>query len=291
MKVVITGGSGALGQQVIAELAAAGHEPFNLDQKAHPSGFRPTCIADLRNEGSLYQAFIGADAVIHLAAHIAPGLVPDSTTFNDNCALTYNVLNAASGVGIKRVIIGSSIGAYGYLYGPVGETPEYLPIDESHRCIPVDPYGLSKLVGERIADSFCTSGRMTAVSLRFPGINYDPTFQRIRGFMADPANRQRGFWSYVDVRDAARGCRLALETLLQGHHVFNMAARNSNMREPTVQLVKRFFPRLKDVRRESVTNWSGIDSSKAEQMLGFRAEHMWEGIANTTYGCEKVCEN
>ncbi len=138
MKVVVTGGSGLLGQQVITELAAAGHDLLNLDRKPHPDGFRPTWVADLRSEGSLYQAFAGAGGVIHLAAHIAPGLAPDSDTFNDNVMLTYNVFKAASDMGVARVVFASSIGAYGYLYGPVGTAPDRLPVDETHRCIPVD---------------------------------------------------------------------------------------------------------------------------------------------------------
>ena len=276
MKVVVTGGSGLLGVQVIAELAAAGHAPFNLDRKPHPDGFRPTWVADLRDAGSLYEAFKGADAVIHLAAHIAPGLAPDCATFNDNVALTYNMFKAASDLGVQRVVFASSIGAYGYLYGPVGLAPDWLPLDESHRCVPVDPYGLSKVVGERIAESFCSGGRMTAASLRFPGINYDPSFRRIEGYMADPGHRKRGFWSYVDVRDAARGCRLAAEAQLAGHKVFNMAAPGSNMREPTAELARRFFPGLKDLRGAPGKNWSGIDSGRAELLLGFRAEHVWE---------------
>ena len=276
MKVVVTGGSGLLGQQVIAELAAAGHEPFNLDRKPHPQGFRPTWISDLRSEGSLYQAFAGAEAVIHLAAHMAPGLAPDCATFNDNVTLTYNVFKAASDMGVSRVVFASSIGAYGYLYGPVGVAPDYLPIDESHRCVPVDPYGLSKVVGETIAGSFCAGGRMTAASLRFPGVNYDRTFQRFKGIVADPDSRQRGFWSYVDARDAARGCRLALEAPFAGHQVFNMAAPGSNMRESTAELANRFFPGLKELRRATAGNWSGIDSTKAQGVLGFHAEHAWE---------------
>lgn len=276
MRVVVTGGSGLLGRQVIAELGAAGHEVFNIDRKPHPDGFRPTWVADLRSIGSLYQAFTGANAVIHLAAHVAPGLAPDSDTFNDNVALTYNVFKAAADTGLSRVVFASSIGAYGYLYGPVGTAPDYLPLDEAHRCVPVDAYGLSKVVGERIADSFCSGGRMSAASLRFPGINYDPSFKRIEGFMGNPGHRQRGFWSYVDVRDAARGCRLALETGFSGHEIVNMAAPASNMREPTAELAKRFFPALQELRGAPGVNWSGIDSTKARSLLGFRAEHVWE---------------
>ena len=277
MKVVVTGGSGALGRQLIADLAAAGHQALNIDRVPHPQGFKPTWVADLRSEGALYQALAGAEAVVHLAAWVAPGLAPDTATFNDNVSMTYNVFKAASDLGVRRVVSASSIGAYGYLYGPVGVTPDYLPMDEAHRCVPVDPYGLSKVAGEAIADSFCRKGSMSAASLRLAGVNYDPTFERIRGFMKDPGFRQRGFWSYIDVRDAARGCLLALEADFEGHERFNMAAARSNMREDTRELIGRYFPALKDIRDASgAGNWCGIDSGKAARVLGFRADHVWD---------------
>jgi nucleoside-diphosphate-sugar epimerase len=80
----------------------------------------------------------------------------------------------------------------------------------------------------------------------------------------------------VDVRDAARGCILALEADFEGHERFNMAAAGSNMREGTPQLIGRFFPALKEIRNASGANWSGIDSSKAARVLGFRANHVWD---------------
>jgi nucleoside-diphosphate-sugar epimerase len=276
MKIVVTGGSGALGQQVISELSGHGHDVLNLDRVPHPCGFRPSWTVDLANPGPLHEACVDADGIIHLAAHIAPNLTSDSITFNSNVALTYNVLKSASDMAVRRVVIASSISAYGFLYGPANWTPDYLPIDEKHPCRPVDSYGLSKIVGETIADSFARRDGMTIVSLRFPGVNYDPSYQRIKSFMSDPAHRRSGFWSYLDVRDAAMACRLALEANLSGHHVFNATAPTSNMREPTPELIRRFYPEMKDVRRSDNTNWCGIDSSKAEREFGFRAQHAWE---------------
>jgi nucleoside-diphosphate-sugar epimerase len=276
MKIVVTGGSGGLGQQVISELGAHGHEVLNLDRVPHPGGFRPSWTVDLTAPGALHEACANAGGIIHLAAYIAPNLTSDSTTFNSNVTLTYNVLKAASDMTVGRVVIASSISAYGFLYGPASWTPDYLPIDENHPCRPVDSYGLSKVVGETIADSFARRNEMTIVSLRFPGVNYDPSYQRIKTLMSDPGYRRNGCWSYVDVRDAAMACRLALEAKLSGHHVFNVAVPSSNMREPTPELIRRFYPQLKDVRRSDNTNWCGIDSGKAERELGFRAKHVWE---------------
>jgi nucleoside-diphosphate-sugar epimerase len=78
------------------------------------------------------------------------------------------------------------------------------------------------------------------------------------------------------VRDAAEACRLALEAAPPGHTIFNVAAPTSNMREPTDELLKQYLPRVKKSGNGLVGNWSGMNSSKAERMLGFRAQHVWE---------------
>lgn len=276
MKVVVTGGSGALGQKVVEELCAHGHTVLAIDRKPHPAGHRPSWSADLLDAGAVFEALAGADAVVHLAAHIAPGFAPDTSTFNENVALTYNVLKAAHSCGLRRVVLASSIAAYGFLYARHAQMPDYLPIDEAHPCSPTDPYGLSKVVAERLADSFARLG-LDIVSLRLPGINYDPAFRRLLGLMNNPAFRAPGFWTYVDVRDAAAACRLAAEASTAGHHVLNVAAPNSNMREPTPSLIRRFFPSLTDIRG-GAGNWSGMDSRRAEAELGFRAVHTWDRL-------------
>lgn len=279
MKIVVTGGSGQLGQQVIRELCEHGHDVLSLDRSPHSGGFTPSRAVDLRDPDNVSEACTKADGIVHLAAHIAPNIVSDAATFNDNVNLTYNALKAASDAGMRRIVVASSISAYGFLYGPPGKTPDYLPIDENHPCEPTDPYGLSKLVGETIAESFTRRDGTAIVSLRFPGINYDPSFQRIKKLMSDPGFRRSGFWSYIDVRDAAIACRLAIESNLSGHPVFNAAAPTSNMKEPTKELIERFFPDLQDIRNQEDTNWSGIDSTKAESELGFRAQITWEQAA------------
>jgi nucleoside-diphosphate-sugar epimerase len=278
MKVVVTGGSGLLGRRVVADLTAHGYEVLSLDRSPHPDGFKPAWSVDLLNVGHLYEACRGAGAIVHLAAYIAPNLTSDTNTFNSNVALVYNALKVAADLKIARAVVASSTAAYGYLYGPRGMVPDYLPVDEDHPCRPVDPYGLSKVVGERIADSFASTGTTSVASLRFPGVNYDPACKLIFERQANPAFRTPGFWAYVDARDAARACRLALEADFSGHRIWNIAAPTGNMREPTTELVARFLPGVKDVRPGSDPLWSGIDSSRAERELGFKAEHVWQGV-------------
>lgn len=275
MKIVVTGSSGQFGQHVVRNLTAVGHDILGVDRVANPS-LRPSWVCDLSRTGDLFEAFAGAEAVVHLAAIPAPNLAPDSVTFNNNVNATYNVLKVAADLKIRKVVVASSIAAYGFLYARKMPQPKYLPLDEDHPCQPTDSYGLSKLVGETIADSFATQTGASIASLRLPGINFDPEFRLIKERLSNPWYRLPGFWTYIDARDAARACRLGLEAGPPGHIIFNAAAPTSNMREPTDDLLKQYLPSVKKNKNGLVGNWSGMDSSKAERILGFRAQHVWE---------------
>lgn len=277
MKIVVTGGSGRLGQHVVQELLGRGHEVLSLDRVESPTKPCPSWITDLTRSGDVYQALKGADGVIHLAAHQAPNLVADSETFSNNVVSTYNVLKAASDLGVRRVVLASSVAAYGFTYAPRLWPPEYLPLDERHPCKPQDPYGLSKVVGEQTANSFAEQGNMAISSLRLAGINFDLSYETFPERWQDPGGRRvGGFWSYVDARDASVACRLALEATFTGHKAFNVAAPTSSMREPTHELVRRYVPGAPRVKEGLSGNWSGVDSTKARSVLGFKAEHVWE---------------
>ncbi|HWO41976.1 MAG TPA: NAD(P)-dependent oxidoreductase [Candidatus Eisenbacteria bacterium] len=276
MKVVVTGGSGRLGRHLVRHLVERGYQVLSLDRAPPPEPLCPSWMVDLTRASNLYEALRGAGGVVHLGAYQAPNLAPDTETFANNITATYNVLKAAADLGVKRVVIGSSIAAYGFLYAPALWTPEYLPLDEHHPCRPQDPYGLSKKLGEEIADSFAVSHPMTISSLRLAGINFDPTFETFPQRWLEPEKRRNGFWSYVDVRDAVTACRLALERDHAGHEIFNVAAPTSAMREPTAELIRRFIPDLKRVNEGVTENWSGLDSSKAQKVLGLRCEHLWQ---------------
>jgi nucleoside-diphosphate-sugar epimerase len=276
MKIVVTGGSGRLGQHVVDELLAHGHAVLSLD-RVPPAVVRcPAWVADLTRSGDAYQALQGADGVVHLAAWQAPGLTADTETFANNVSATYNVLKAASDLGVRHAVVASSIAAYGLIYARTLEPPDYLPLDEAYPCKPQDPYGLSKVVGEQIADSFARLGGMSIASLRFPGVVFDLSYESIRERWRDPSVRRGGFWSYVDARDAARACRLAVEADLDGHQVFNVAAPTSLMREPTTELLRRYGLEPRRLKEGLAGNWSAMDSAKAARVLRYRAEHQWQ---------------
>lgn len=275
MKIAVTGSSGRLGRQVMQNLTAAGHQVLGIDRIAD-SAMQPSWVCDLTRSGDLFEAFADREAVVHLAAVSAPNLMPDSVTFNNNVAALYNVLKVAAALGIGRIVIASSIAAFGFLYARKMPEPDYLPLDEEHPCQPTDCYGLSKRVGEMIADSFAAQTDASISSLRLPGVNFDPQFKLIKERFGDPQYRLPGFWTYIDARDAAEACRLALEKAPHGHAIFNVAAPTSNMPVPTDALLERYLPSVKKKQDALKGNWSGMDSGKAERILGFRAQHVWE---------------
>jgi nucleoside-diphosphate-sugar epimerase len=276
-KVVVTGGSGRLGQFVIRELLAHQYELLSLDKIAPREKLCVTWLADLRHAGDLFEALRGAYGIVHLGAFQAPNLAPDAETFSNNVSATYNVLRAAADLGVKRVVLASSTAAFGFIYAKKLWAPDYLPVDEKHPSKPQDSYGLSKVVGEQIADSIITlHPEMTISSLRFPGVNFDLSYESFRERWKVPEARASGFWTYIDARDAAGACRLALEAKFHGHEVIIAAAPMSCMIQPMGELVAQYLPKGAKIRKVAGQHWSGVDSSKAASLLEFRPKHSWQ---------------
>jgi nucleoside-diphosphate-sugar epimerase len=276
-KVVVTGGSGRLGQFVIRDLLARKYQVLSLDRVPPREKLCTSWLVDLRHSGDLFEAMRDAYGIIHLGAYQAPNLAPDAETLSNNVTVTYNVLRAAADSKVKKVVLASSTAAFGFIYATKLWAPEYLPLDEDHPSLPQDSYGLSKVLGERIADSIVAlHPEMTVSSLRFPGVNFDLSYESFRERWRNPATRASGFWTYIDARDAARTCRLALEATFKGHEVFIASAAKNCMIQPSLELIKKYLPKGAKIRKAAGTHWSCVDSSKARRMLGFKPEHLWQ---------------
>ena len=287
MRVVVTGGSGRLGQFVVRDLFSHGHQVSVLDANKPRECICPTYVVDLGKTHLLQDHFKRADAVIHLARRRFPytetgfnvvtqrwefpDIAGDGERFNLNIAMTNNVLAAAQIAGARKLVCASSLAIYGFYYPTTPLTPDYLPVDEEHPLRPQDPYGLSKLVGERLCDALSQKTGMQIASLRFSGIYTEEHRTLLAERSKSPLIRGTGaLWSYIDARDAARACRLALEANFAGHQTFNICAPDTIMDSPTAELAAKYLPQVQSVRKAD-GRWSGYDIAKAEQILDFRA--------------------
>jgi nucleoside-diphosphate-sugar epimerase len=135
-KVVVTGGSGLLGPDVIKEFLNYGYEVVNADIKHPKEPLCKTVITDLTNLGEVYGVLAGANAVVHLAAIPVAYSHPNEVTFQNNVMSTYNILEAAGNLGIKKAVISSSESSYGIVFSRQNLAPKYVPIDEEHLQLP-----------------------------------------------------------------------------------------------------------------------------------------------------------
>src|SRR6202012_5302324 len=149
------------------------------------------------------------NAVVHLAGLPAPGVAPDAELFRNNFMTTYNVFSAATLLGLERIVWASSETLYGT---PLTRTPPaFAPITEEHPLVPETGYSLAKFLCEQMGTQM---GRWnpgtTFVGLRISNILEEKDHAMIPSFWDDPGIRKWNLWSWVDSRDAADACILAL---------------------------------------------------------------------------------
>jgi len=292
MRVIVTGGSGRLGQFVLRELVSRGHQVLSIDTVQPRECICPTAKVDLTNVQAVLGSFKDVDGVVHLArkrfpytergfdaasqSWEMPDIAGDAERFNHNVAITYNVLTAARHSSVQKVVCGSSLAVYGFYYPLRATAPDYLPIDEHHPRRPQDPYGLSKLLAEDICDAVARASDMQIATLRFSGIYTAADGRKLAERAKNPTIRGTGaLWSYIDARDAARACRLALEADFRGHEAFNICAPTTIINIPTRELAERYVPQAGALRGDRQGNWSGYDGNKAAGTLGFNARHLF----------------
>lgn len=276
-KVLVTGGSGGLGLWVIRELVEHGYEVVNADRRPpdDPDGATRYVEVDLTSVEAVSDALTGCEAVVHLAAIPAPGGRPDEVVFGNNVMTTFGVLQAAKGLGVRKAVVASSTAALGAAFAPEPFAPLYVPIDEAHPLLPQDPYGLSKEVGERVCAAFSRRTGMSVLAFRFHYIvQPGEVAERAADFDPTSAVAARELGGYVDVRDAARACRLGLERRGLGFEVFNITAADTLSLTPTLALVRHHYPEV-EVRAPLEGTASAWSIAKAGHLLGYAPRHSW----------------
>lgn len=274
--VLVTGAAGGIGQFVVAELAGAGWTVRAADRvERDVPGAAARLTGDLRDPAFVAACFSDdVTAVVHMGAIPAPGIVAEHETLLFNAGPSYLVHTEAGRRGLP-VVASSSFSALGLAWADRDLSPHYVPVDERHPRLTVDPYGLSMGVTEEIAAQTTRRFGVTTVCLRFPFVGTGARLEhRLAEVHADPAGNRRELWAWLDTRDAARSVHAALTATLTGHHVLNVAARDTTALEPTRELLDRFHPGAK-VRAEPHGHDTLIDTERAAALLGFSTQYGW----------------
>ncbi len=289
-RIFFTGGSGKAGKHVIPYLLDQGHRVMNVDLKPlnHPGV--DNLIADITDSGQMFNAMSSYagfdelepgtgvpkfDAVVHFAAVARILINPDNETFRVNTIGTYNVIEAAVKLGIKKVIIASSETTYGICFSDGKTNPNYLPLDEDYDVDPMDSYGLSKVVNEKTARAFQRRSGVDIYALRIGNViephEYAELFPH---YFKNPEVRRRNAFCYIDARDLGQIVDLCLQKDGLGYQVFNAGNDHNGAIIPSKELAERFFPGV-PINRDLDEHEALFSNRKIKEILGFKEEHNW----------------
>ena len=298
-RICVTGARGQAGRAVARELREHGYDVATTDVAVSKEDLEAGMLrADLTDYGQALEALQGgeatwwpaamagpasgflleelrsADAVVHLANIPAPGIATPGATFLANVAMNFNVFMAAARVGVSRVVWASSETTLGL---PFEVPPRYAPIDEDHYPLPTTTYALSKVVSETTAAHIAQWSGIPFIALRFSNIMSSTDYEQFPSIWDDPHARKWNLWGYIDERDVAAACRLALSApaeAVAGSPSFIIAAEDTVMNRPSAELLHEVFP---DV---TLTSEIGqfetlLAIDHARQVLGFEPLHTW----------------
>ncbi|OCP35837.1 NAD-dependent epimerase/dehydratase family protein [Ensifer sp. LC163] len=288
-RIIFTGGSGKAGRHVVQYLVERDHQVLNLDTRPLDNPKVRTLTTDITDSGQVFNALSSytglhefdpslrpqpIDAVVHFAAIPRIMIAPDNELFRVNALGTYNVIEAAVKLGIRKVVIASSETTYGLVFANEPRTPAYFPLDEEYDVDPMDSYALSKVVNEQTARAFALRSGIDIYALRIGNVIEPHEYELFPGWFANPGFRKRIAWSYIDARDLGQITLRAVEKDGLGFQIFNAASDDTSSDLPTRELIDRFYPGV-PLKRELGEFETLLSNRKAREVLGFRSEHGW----------------
>ncbi|MES5100224.1 NAD(P)-dependent oxidoreductase [Agrobacterium sp. BA1120] len=288
-RIVFTGGTGKAGRHAVTKLLEQGYSVLNVDLKPLDLQGVSTLIADITDSGQVFNALTthfgfdgfeegapptGPDVVVHFAAIPRVLIEPDNNTFKANVVGTYNVIEAAMKLGVRKVVIASSETTYGVCFAEGDKDFHAFPLDENYDSDPMDSYGLSKLVNEKTARAFAMRYNADIYALRIANVIEPQEYSKFPAFLDDPMSRKRNAWSYIDARDLGNLVHLCIEKDGLGFQVFNAVNDKITADIPTAEFLAKYCPNT-PIIREMGRDEAPISNRKAREVLGFKEEHPW----------------
>ncbi|MEE3169616.1 MAG: UDP-glucose 4-epimerase GalE [Pseudomonadota bacterium] len=305
MKVLVTGGAGYIGSHVVRQLGEAGHDIVVFDNLS--TGYRwavtagELVVGDLADESALEALFSRHqfEAVLHFAANI---VVPESVAnplkyYGNNTRNTLNLLKAVQAHGVPYMVFSSTAAVYGM--------PEQTVLTEDLPLAPINPYGASKMMSERMIMDLAAASGLNYVILRYfnvAGANPDgllgqatPEATHLIKVACECVTGQREGMSvfgtdydtrdgtcirdYIHVEDLAKAHVMALDYMAEGgsSKVLNCGyGRGFTVRE-VIDVVKRKsgvdFPVTETARRAGDPEALMADNTRIRETLGWAPDY------------------
>jgi UDP-glucose-4-epimerase GalE len=305
MKILVAGGGGYIGSHTAAALLESGYDILTFDNFS--TGYRELVPGgriiegDLMNPAELGRVFkeekIGA--VLHFASLIRVGesFSDPQKYYRQNLISSLNLMEAMLKAGVKKIIFSSSAAVYGI--------PQEIPIPESHSLKPANPYGMTKLIVEKILQDYERAYGLNYISLRyFNSAGADPDGRmgewhkpethlipnillhllgqkpKLEVFGSDfPTPDGTAIRDYIHVTDLAAAHVLALEKLLEKDqsHVINLGTNKGFsvleiLRHTEIVTGKNADYAFKPRRRGDVPVLLAA-KQKAESLLGWKLNY------------------
>lgn len=318
MKILVTGGAGYIGSHTCKELVSQGHTPITFDSLArgHRWAVRygPFEEGELSDRARIEEVLRAheIEAVLHFAAY---ALVGESVSnpglyYQNNFIGSLNLVEAMCNVGVKRLVFSSTCATYGIPNTPV--------LAEDHPQSPINPYGESKLMVEKMLRDFRQSHGLQSVALRYfnaagadveseIGEDHDPETHLIPCVMLSllgkmppltifgedyPTPDGTCIRDYIHVKDLARAHILALEKLMSGVPMapaYNLGTGQGisvrQIIDGVETLTGKKVPLSVGPRRAGDPPQLVADPSLAFKDLGWKAEHSeLKNLLETAWG-------
>jgi UDP-glucose 4-epimerase len=303
MNVLVCGGAGYIGSNMTAMLHAAGHEPFVFDNlnRGHKAAVKSTAIiqGDLNDFNLLVETLKKnkIEAVMHFAAFIEVGesVQKPLQYYKNNFCATQNLLSAMEAADVKKFIFSSSAAVYGI--------PKKTPITEDAPTEPINPYGWTKLMVEKMCHGQNIAGKLAFAALRYfnacgagnnatLGEDHHPeshlipliikaamgSGSAVKIYGTDyPTPDGTCIRDYIHIDDLCRAHLLALNKLQDNNElIYNLGSQKGYSVRQVIQAVKkvsgRDFKVIETDRRPGDPPVLLADASKAAQQLGWTPE-------------------
>lgn len=304
--ILVTGGAGYIGSHYVLYERARCRGVVALDNLVY--GHReavldaPLAVGDSGDRAALDRVFTGypVDAVVHFAAfaYVGESVTRPEKYYHNNVVATLHLLVAMRDQGIRDFIFSSSCATYG--------NPEYVPMDEQHPRAPINPYGESKFMCEKIMHAYGRAHGLRFTALRYfnaagaepegrIGESHDPE-TRLLPLILQAALGVRGpvtlfgtdydtpegtcIRDYVHVLDLAQAHSLALDRLRAGGEsaVYNLGTGTGYSVRQVIDCCEKVsgrpVPRQAGPRREGDPSRLVASSEKAKQELGWRPAYL-----------------